>query len=210
MVSKYSRSGINRIQKRKGTKKGTDMCKHLKCSYAVIGLIIFFLGGTVSATGYKTTELNRKMAEISSLQHSLSERIALAMTKKEQLKQKTESLKQEIRQEKEQMQIESYYKAALIPRIDYNLKLIQLLLGYTTRLKEKIVYFQNGHDTLDFYFQQAQDDLLMIKTLNDLEVDKLITLINSALDEYTPETTKPLFDVDGVPMKDTEQIWNDI
>ena len=57
------------------------MCKHLKCSYAVIGLIIFFLGGTVSATGYKTTELNRKMAEISTLKHSLSERIALALTK---------------------------------------------------------------------------------------------------------------------------------
>ena len=50
----------------------------------------------------------------------------------------------------------------------------------------------------------------MIKTLNDLEVDKFIALINSALDEYTPETTNPLFDVDGVPMKDTEQIWNDI
>ena len=58
--------------------------------------------------------------------------------------------------------------------------------------------------------QQAQDDLLMIKTLNDLEVDKLIAQINSALDEYTPETTKPLFDVDGVSLKDTEQIWNDI
>ena len=58
--------------------------------------------------------------------------------------------------------------------------------------------------------QQAQDDLLMIKTLNDLEVDKLIAQINSALDEYTPETTKPLFDVDGVSLKDTEQIWNEI
>ena len=186
------------------------MCKYLKYSYAVVGLIIFFLGGTVSATGYKTTELNRKMAEISSLQHSLSEKIALAMTKKEQLEQKTESLKIEVRQEKEQMQIESYHKAVLIPRIDYNLKLIQLLLGYTARLKEKIVYFQNGQETLDFYFQQAKDDLLMIKTLNDLEVDKLIAQINSALDEYTPETTKPLFDVDGVSLKDTEQIWNDM
>ena len=186
------------------------MCKHLKYSYAVVGLIIFFLVGTVSATGYKTTELNRKIAEISSLQHSLSEKIALAMTKKEQLEQKAESLKLEVRQEKEQMQIESYHKAVLIPRIDYNLKLIQLLLGYTARLKEKIVYFQNGQETLDFYFQQAQDDLLMIKTLNDLEVDKLIAQINSALDEYTPETTKPLFDVDGVPLKDTEQIWNDL
>jgi hypothetical protein len=182
---------MNRIQKRKGSKKGTDMWKHLKYSYAVIGLIIFFLGGTVSATGDKTTELHRKMAEISSLQHSLSEKITLAMTKKEQLEQKTEALLKEIRDEKEQMQIESYQKAVLVPRIDYNLKLIQLLLGYT-------------------YFQQAQDDLLMIKTLNDLEVDKLIAQINSAIDEYTPETTKPLFNVDGVPLKDTEQIWNDI
>ena len=186
------------------------MWKHLKYSYAVIGLIIFFLGGTVSATGDKTTELHRKRAEISSLQHSLSEKITLAMTKKEQLEQKTEALKKEIRQEKEQMQIESYQKAVLIPRIEYNLKLIQLFLGYTTSLKEKIVYFQNGHDILDFYFQQAQDDLLMIKTLNDLEVDKLIAQIDSTIDEYTPETTKPLFDVDGVPLKDTEQIWNDI
>lgn len=186
------------------------MWKHLNCSFVVIGLIFFFLGGTVSATGYKTTELNRKMAEISSLQHSLAEKINQAMTKKEQLEQKTESLKQEIRQEKDQMQIESYHKAVLIPRIDYNLKLIQLLIGYTTSLKEKIVYFQNGRDTLDFYFQQAQDDLLMIKTLNDLQVDKLIAQINSALDEYTPETTKPLFDVDGVPLINTEQIWNEI
>ena len=173
-------------------------------------LTFFLLGGTVSATGYKTTELNRKMTEISSLQHSLSAQIALAMEKKAQLEQKTEALKKEIRQEKEQLQIESYHKAVLIPRIDYNLKLIQLLLGYVGSLKEKIEYFQNGQDTLGFYSQQAQDDLLMIKTLNDLEVDKLISQINSALDEYTSEAGKPLFDVDGVPLKDTVQIWDDI
>jgi hypothetical protein len=63
---------------------------------------------------------------------------------------------------------------------------------------------------LGFYFQQVQDDLLMIKTLNDLEVDKLIAQINSALDEYTPETSNPLFDANGVPLKDTEQIWNEL
>jgi len=186
------------------------MRKHQKCGYAVIGLIIFLFSGTVSATGYKTTELNRKMVEISSLQNSLSEKIALAMEKKQQLEQKTAALKEEIRQEKEQLQIESYRHATLTPRIDYNLKLIQLLLGYVTSLREKIVYFQNGHETLGFYFQQAQDDLLMIKTLNDMEVDKLIAQINSALDEYTPETTNPLFDAGGVPLKDTEQIWKEI
>lgn len=186
------------------------MWKHLEGSLAVAVVIFFLLAGTVSATGYKTTELNSKISEISSLQDSLSAKISLAMDKKKQLEQKAEALQKEIRQEKEQFQIESYQQAIRIPRIDYNLKLIQLLLGYVTCLTEKIAYFQNGHDMLGFYFQQVQDDLLMIKTLNDLEVDKLIAQINSALDEYTPETANPLFDANGVALKDTEQIWDEL
>ena len=186
------------------------MTKYFKFSYTAIVLIIFLLSGSVFASGFKTTELNRKMVEMSSLQQGLSDKIALAMDKRNQLEQKTEALQKEIRQQKDQLQIDSYQKGILTPRIDYNLKLIQLLLGYITGLNSKILYFQNALETLGYYMQQAQDDLLMIKTLNDLEVDKLIAQINSALDEYTPETTKPLFDVDGVSLKDTEQIWNDI
>jgi len=189
---------------------GTDMMKHLKSSCTAIAMIGILFCGTLSATGYKTTEINRKMTEIASLQHSLSSKIELAIEKKKQLEQKTEALKEEIKQERAQLQIESYKRAVLAPRIDYNLKLIQLLLGYVASLNEKIKYFQNGHETLGYYFQQAQDDLLMIKTLNDLEVEKLIAQINSILDEYTPETNKPLFDADSVPLEDAERIWNDI
>jgi len=186
------------------------MIKHLKTGRAAMALIYLLLCGTVSATGDKTAELNRKMAEITSLQTSLSGKIALAMEKKKQLEQKTETLKEEIKQEKEQLQINSYNRAVLVPRIDYNLKLMQLLYGYVARLNEKIKYFQNGHETLEYFFQQAQDDLLLIKTLNDMEVKKLTAQINSVLDEYTPETTETLFDIDSVSLKNTEQIWNDI
>lgn len=186
------------------------MRNQLNFRYILVALLIFFIGGSAQATGYKTTELNRKMAEISSLQHDLSAKLTLATEKKKQLKLKAEALKDEIRQEKDQLKIDSFQKATLSPRIDYNLKLIQLLLGYVARLEDKILYIQNGHETLRYYFQQAQDDLLMIKTLNDLEVDKLIAQINSALDEFTPETSRPLFDADSVILKDAEQIWQDI
>ena len=186
------------------------MWNQLKCSYVLIGLIILLIGANASATGYKTTELNRKMAEISSLKQGLSERLALAIDKKKQLELKAEALREEIRQEKNQLQIDSYQKAILTPRIDYNLKLIQLLLGYVAGLDDKILYLQNGNETLRYYFQQAQDDLLMIETLNDLEVDKLIAQINITLDKFTPETTRPLFDADGVALKDTEKIWKEI
>ncbi len=186
------------------------MKKHLICSSLAVLMIFLSLVGQIYASEQKTTELNRKMAEISSLQQGLSKKISLAMQKQEQLKQKVVELQKEIKQEKEQLQIESYLKAIRVPRIELNLKLIQLLFGYTSGITEKIRYFQNGYQTLDFLRQQTQDDLLMIKTLNDMEIDKLIAHINSVLDEFIPELSKPIFDTNDIPSKDTEKIWNEI
>lgn len=179
--------------------------------YSCVVLMICLVGlGSVYASGLKTTELNLKLTEIVSLQQDLTGKIELAMEKKDQLAEKTAALKNEIKDQNEQLEVKTYQKAVLDPRINYNLKLIQLLLGYITRLDEKITYFQNGHDILTFFFKQAQDDLLMIKTLNDLEIDKLIAQINEVLDEYIPATNKPMFDVNDVPLKNTEKIWQEI
>ena len=186
------------------------MKKHLICSSMAALMIYLLLCGPNDASEHKSTELNRKMAEISSLQQRLSQKISLAMQKQEQLKQKVDELEKEIKQAKEQLQIESYLKAIRNPRIEFNLKLIQLLFGYITGLTEKISYFQNGYQTLDFFRQQAQDDLLMIKILNDMEIDTLIAQINSVLDEFIPELGNPLFDTNDMPPKNTEMIWNAI
>jgi len=186
------------------------MKKHLICSSMAALMIYLLLCGPNDASEHKSTELNRKMAEISSLQQLLSQKISLAMQKQEQLKQKVDELEKEIKQAKEQLQIESYLKAIRNPRIEFNLKLIQLLFGYITGLTEKISYFQNGYQTLDFFRQQAQDDLLMIKILNDMEIDTLIAQINSVLDEFIPELGNPLFDTNDMPPKNTEMIWNEI
>jgi len=186
------------------------MKKHWICSSLAALIIYLLLCGPNYASEQKTTELNLKMAEISSLQKSLSQKISLVMQKQEQLKQKVDELEKEIKQEKAQLQVESYLKAIRNPRIKFNLKLIQLLFGYITGFSEKIGYFQNGYHTLDFFRQQAQDDLLMIKTLNDMEVDRLIAQINSVLDEFIPELDKPIFDTSDIPSKDTEKIWNEI
>jgi len=173
-------------------------------------MIQLMVCGPNYASEHKITELNRKIAEISSLQQSLFQKISLVMQKQEQLEQKADELEKEIHLEKEQLQIESYLKAIRNPRIEFNLKLIQLLLGYITGLTNKIGYFQNGYQTLDFFRQQAQDDLLMIKTLNEMEIDNLIAQINSVLDEFTPELGRPVFDTKEIPLKDTEKIWNEI
>ena len=186
------------------------MKKQLICSSLAALMIYLLLCRPNYASEQKTTELNRKMAEISSLQQGLSKKIALVMQKQEQLRQKVDELKKEIKLEKAQLQTESYLKAIRNPRIEFNLKLIQLLFGYITGLTDKISHFQNGYETLDFFQQQAQDDLLMIKTLNDMEIDELIAQINSVLEEFIPELDKPVFDTNDIPSKDTEKIWNEI
>ena len=173
-------------------------------------MIHLLLCGPNYASEHKTTVLNRKMAEISSLQQSLSQKISLVVQKQEQLEQKAAELEKEIVHEKEQLQIESYVMAIRNPRIEFNLKLVQLLLGYITGLTNKISYFQNGYQTLDFFRQQIQDDLLMIQTLNDMEIDNLIAQINSVLDELIPELSRPVFDTKEIPLKDIEMIWNGI
>jgi len=186
------------------------MKKQLICSSLAALMIYLLLCGPNYASEQKTTELKRKMAEISSLQQGLSKKIALVMQKQEQLRQKVDELEKEIKLEKAQLQTESYLKAIRNPRIEFNLKLIQMLFGYITGLTDKISHFQNGYETLDFFQQQAQDDLLMIKTLNDMEIDELIAQINSVLDEFIPELDKPVFDTNDIPSKDTEKIWNEI
>ena len=186
------------------------MRKHL-IFISLTSLMIYLLFcGPSFASEHKTSELHRKMAEISSLQQKLSQKISFAMQKQEQLNQKVGELEKEIKFEKEQLQIKSYRKAVRNPRIEFDLKLIQLLIGYIYGINEKISSFQNGYQTLVFFQQQVQDDLRMIKTLNDMEIDKLITQINSVLDEFFPELSKPVFDAQSIPMKDTERIWNEI
>ncbi|MEJ2164122.1 MAG: hypothetical protein P8X90_01240 [Desulfobacterales bacterium] len=165
---------------------------------------------SMDANGLKTTELTRKMSEISSLQQNLKGMIALAAEKRSSIEQKIIELQDEIKVQNKQFKFQSCQAALRNPRIDYNLKLIQMLLGYIARLNQRIEYFENGNETLSFFFQQAEDDLMMIKTLNDLETSKLISQINETLDEYIPETRKPLFDVNDIPLEDTEKIWNKI
>lgn len=165
---------------------------------------------SMDANGLKTTELNRKMSEISSLQQNLKGMIALAAEKRGNMEQRVIELQNEIKAQNKQFKFQSYRAALQNPRIDYNLKLIQMLRGYIARLNQRIEYFENGNETLTFFFQQAEDDLMMIKTLNDLETAKLISQINEILDEYIPETRKPMFDVNDIPPEDTEKIWNKI
>jgi hypothetical protein len=63
---------------------------------------------------------------------------------------------------------------------------------------------------LVFLNQQIRDDLRLIQTLNDMQIDKLIYRINEVLDEYIPETNKHIISFEAISWRSGEMVWNEI
>jgi len=63
---------------------------------------------------------------------------------------------------------------------------------------------------LVYYYQQIEDDLKIIETLNDMDVKGLILGINQALDTYTPETKKHIIYADRIEFYQPPEIWRKI
>ena len=179
-----------------------------KILFAVIVLI--FTATVEGASDPKTLELNRKISEISDLQNGLSNRIAIAVKMRDKLQKLIDELTKEILRIRENRQLTSYQAAANYPRIYYNIKLIHQLSVYTHRFNKRVAYFENGNETLTSLHQQVVDDLQLIRTLNDMEVNKLINKINTVLDEYIPETRNDIITVENIPERNLEKIWNEI
>lgn len=173
-------------------------------------LIAWFLtGGVGSGADFKSAELQRKAEEISALRVTVSEKVDNAVQMRRQLAQQMEEYAAEIRREKSRWQYASFRNAIGNPRIAYDLQLVQQLQSYISVLDARIAYFRQAGQVLEYYFRQINDDLLMIRTLDDFAVDRLIAKINDALDEYVPATIRKTVQVDKLQFKDTEIIWQE-
>lgn len=166
-----------------------------------------FVGSHALAADFKSAELQRKAEEIASLRITVAEKVERAVLMRQQLAQQMEEYALEIRREKSRWRYASFRNAVGNPRIAYDLQLVQQLEAYITLLDERIAYFRQAGQVLEFYFRQINDDLLMIRTLDHFTVDQLIAKINDALDEYVAATIKKTVRVDRLQLKDTEILW---
>ena len=184
-----------------------------KISVFIVGIGLLLLANAAIVAGAshpKVEELNRKITEMASLQRLVANQIDIAVQTREQLQNQIDELVNEINQEMISRQIDTYPAVEKIARVKYNVKLIQLLSAYIDRLNQREQYFRSGNDTLEHFQQQVNDDLQLLRTLNDMQVDELIYEINTVLDEYIPETQKPTFTVEDVRREPPEKIWSEI
>ena len=186
------------------------MARSLK-TIIYLALSVWLLSyGQILAGNYKTTELNHQISEISLVRKDIALKISQATDMRDQLHEQMQELIEEIKKEKNRYQLNAFQDAIKNLRISYDLKLVHQLRGYIASLDQKIAYFQNADETLAYYNQQVQDDMKIIRALNDFEVDRLVSQINAALDEYIPETKKQMINVQIVQWIDSERLWNEI
>ena len=173
-------------------------------------MTLLILSSPISAERIKKSTLEQKIFEISALKAGVIDKIDQALQMRTDLQQQLNNLRDEIRNEQILSNIDSHRKALQNTRIRNNLYLIQQLKAYLDRLDSRIAYFQTGKARLKFFIHQIKDDMALIHTLKDMEIEKLLARIDAVLDEFIPETNKQIFNAADIHPSPIELIWDEI
>jgi len=173
-------------------------------------LVLSIFSNPAAASSHKTAALEQKIIEISALRVKIIDKIDQGIEMRIFLQKRLYEYRNEIEIEQNRFGLTGPEAPLENLRINYNLNLIQHLRAYIDRLDERIAYFQTGNERLKFYLRQIKDDIAIINTLKDLEIENLIDRIDTVLDEFMTETQKPIFDAFDIRLMPTDRVWSEI
>jgi exonuclease VII large subunit len=179
------------------------------CSSILAAMLLLYLS-PAGAASLKTVSLEQKIYEISALRAKMMDKIDQAIEIRIRLEQHFAELRNEIQVEQTRFKFDSPQQAMQNLRIRYNLSLIRAIRTYTNRLNQRIDFFQTANERLRFMVDQIYDDIAIINTLEDMEIDNLTTRIDRLLNEFIPEAEKHVFDAAEVLPVPIERIWDEI
>lgn len=155
----------------------------------------------------KVETLKQKIADINLLHQQLSDRSRQVQSARDALMTQKQELTNEIAVLMKSDDISSYRQAENNLRIHYNLSLLGILEAYMQTLETKLRLYQTGCDKLSYLSVLADDDIKMITTLNDLEIDALTTQISLVINRYLPEAHVIQIDPVRIEPVPPEQVW---
>ena len=152
----------------------------------------------------------QKMDQILAVRDKLSEKRAQAASIREKLNEQILALKLEVLAKQRVMGMTSYEEAVKSQRIDYNIKLIQQLKAYTSKLSERIRYYEDGYDKMRFRYQEADDNFKIIELWSDAKTKRLMAKIDRALNEYQAENEPHMFTNKQIVLDNPLKIWTEV
>lgn len=155
-------------------------------------------------------EFKHKIDALKNLQEEVTDCIDTALAVRADLTARGREFAGEIKDVHQRHRYGSYAEAIRNPRVQYNLKLIQMVSGYTGALDEKIVFFKNSLEQIRFLYRQAEDEFKMMQTLGALENGGLLDRIDRLLIEYRAELKKDLIESARISFRPCDAIWWEI
>ncbi len=165
---------------------------------------------TAGEENSKLYVLEKQMRKIDVVLEKISDRQLQAMELKKFLRDKSLGIVEEIRQKLKRENIKSYKKAIQYPRIQYDIMLIQKINAYETLLDQRMDILQYGKDKFDFLYDQARDDIKMIKALSDIDANSLLSQTDQLLKQYSNITDRALIDVHKISLMTGNDVWKQI
>ncbi|NNF99970.1 MAG: hypothetical protein HKM93_11375 [Desulfobacteraceae bacterium] len=174
----------------------------------MIGGWLMVIGPCVSsAVAGSSVDLEQKMAEMTLLNNQLSAQKLNAILLREKLYMNKQSLIDEVAAERGKNRIETYQTAHKNSRVRYNLELIREILGYISIFNDKIRYYQIGNDKLGYLLQQAEDEIRIAQTINDMKIEALVSQIELVMEQYMPEAHTIVIIPDDITYHNPDLIW---
>ena len=182
-----------------------------KFGCCLLSLLVWSIfSNPAAAISHKTAALEQKSVEISALRVKIIDKIDQGIEMRIFLQERLNEFRDEIKIEQNRFELTGHEAPLENLRINYNLNLIQHLRAYLDQLDERIAYFETGNEQLKFFLRQIKDDIAIINTLKDLEIENLIDRIDTVLDEFILEIQKPIFDAFDLRLMPTDRIWGEI
>jgi len=150
--------------------------------FYILPLYLFIAYDFVFANNDINNILRQKLSDITYTQEIIAEKIKLSVKIKDNLINNETKIIQKITGKKKSLNINNCQTADQLPLMQFDLTLIQLLRAYIAELSQKIILLKNCNTQLDFLYNQAEDSLMINKTIKNLQINELILKIDKTLE----------------------------
>lgn len=178
--------------------------------YTLVCLLLISYAASTANAESKAEELQRKIADIGLLKDQLSDRKKQAESVLAELLSQQQALASEVRLLQKSYDFKSYQQVQEFDRARHNIELLRTITAYVEAFTRKIRFYQSGHDKLTYLHQMAEDDIKMISTLSDFEIDALTTQISLVINRYLRDAHIIQIDPDKIDLAPPDKIWQKI
>jgi hypothetical protein len=164
--------------------------------------------GVCAADAGKPAELQRALEDIRRAEQGVRTRISQAVDLRTRLRLEGEGLKTEIRDEQRRCAVQSYPGVLQIPRVDYNLRLLQRVGGYVEQIDARIAELQTFVACFERHREQIRDESRLLRTLKDADISFLMRQVAATVEQAAARCAAPLI-VLPAAQRPMEAVWAD-